>query len=140
MIVTNNMHKVFCREQLVVFSQRQTGRWLNVAMHAGRHSSLYDTERHSGPQTTPVASSMMAIMAYLILFIPPNYQSSPAYSSILSSFPSSSSSSDSSAFFAYLLASSSRSLGTSWWRPLVGPSGPLIHVISSSKSLSLLSS
>jgi len=62
----------------------------------------------------------------------------PAYSSILSF--ASSSSSPSSAALASLSASSRSALGTSWCRPLVGPVDALIHVISSSNSLSLLSS
>ena len=61
------------------------------------------------------------------------------YSSIFSS-SSSSSSSSSNAFLANRSASSLSSLGTSRCNPLVGPSRPLIHVISSSNSLSLLSS
>jgi len=62
------------------------------------------------------------------------------YSSICSPLFSSSSSSPSSARLAAFSASSRSSLGTSSWRPLVGPSTELIHDISSSNSLSLLSS
>jgi hypothetical protein len=70
------------------------------------------------------------------LYYTPLSPVSCAHSSILPS----SSSSGSSAFFANLSASSLNSFGTSSCRPLVGPLTALTHVISSSKSLSLLSS
>lgn len=64
------------------------------------------------------------------------------YSSIVSPSAAvvSSSSSPSIDFLAAFSASSKMCLGTSWCRPFVGPSAELIHVISNSKSLSLLSS
>jgi hypothetical protein len=70
------------------------------------------------------------------LYYTPLSPASFAHSSI---FPSSSSS-GSNAFFASLSASSLNSFGTSSCRPLVGPLTALTQVISSSKSLSLLSS